>query len=106
MRNATTNNHNPEPNHERSYLNTVMTVIACLLAVIAFDLVIGTPPASEAQAAGRSLGASGQLNPGAQRQDMIIELRRLNGQLNEISASLGGTIEVDVVRMPAGGAGD
>ncbi len=49
---------------------------------------------------------SGQINPAAQRQDMLIELRRLNGQLNEINASLGGTINVDVVRMPAGGAGD
>ncbi len=40
MRNATTDN----PNRERSYLNTIMTVIALLLAVIAFDLVVGTDP--------------------------------------------------------------
>ncbi len=103
MRNATTDN----PNRERSYLNTIMTVVACLLAVIAFDLVIGTPAPSQAQAAGnRTSTGSGQINPAAQRQEMLIELRRLNGQLNEINASLGGTINVDVVRMPAGGAGD
>lgn len=102
MRNATTDN----PNRERSYLNTVLTVIAALLALIAFDLVVGTPAPSVASAAGRASTASGQINPAVQRQDMLIELRRLSGQLNEINASLRGTIDVEVVRMPAGGGGD
>ena len=102
MRNATTDNQN----RERSYLNTVLTVIAALLALIAFDLVVGTPAPNEASAAGRASTAGGQINPAVQRQDMLIELRRLNGQLNEINASLGGTIDVDVVRMPAGRDGD
>lgn len=102
MRNAATEN----TNRERSYLNTVLTVIATLLAVIAFDLVVGVPTPSEASAQERSAGASGQINPAAQRQEIIVELRRLNGQMNEINAALGGAIEVNVVRMPSGGSGD
>jgi len=95
------------PNRERSYLNTMMTVIAALLAVIAFDLVVGTPAPSEAVAAGGSATTGkGQFNPAAQRQDMIAELRKLNGQMTKIEKSLGGAIEVDVVRMPSGGSGD
>ncbi len=94
-------------NRERSYLNTIMTVIAALLAVIAFDLVVGTPAPSEAVAADRSpTTGGGQFNPAAQRQEMIVELRKLNGQMNKIEKALGGAIEVDVVRMPSGGNGD
>jgi len=102
MHHEATNNQS----HERSYLNTILTVVAALLAVIAFDLVVGTPAPSEALAADHGATGSGLVNPAAQRQEMLIELRRLNGQLNEINAALGGTIDVDVIRMPAGGDGD
>jgi len=93
-------------NRDRSYLNTVLTVIATLLAVIAFDLVVGAPAPSEAAAAGNGSTGAGQINPAAQRQEMLVELRRINSRLNEVNAALGGAIEVDVVRMPAGGSGD
>ena len=103
MPNAATNN----PIRERSYLNTIMTVIAVLLAVIAFDLVVGTPAPSEAMAADRPASTThGLINPAAQRQEMLVELRRLNGLMNEFKSSLGGTIDVNVIRMPAGGNGD
>jgi len=94
------------PNRERSYLNTILTVIACLLAVIAFDLVVGTPAPSEAMAAGRASAPLGQPNPEAQRLEMITELRKINRELKEIRSAIGGTIDVDVIRMPAGGNGD
>jgi hypothetical protein len=102
MRNAAPDN----PNRERSYLNTMLTVIAALLAIIAFDLVVGAPAPSEASAADTDPAGTGRFNPAVQRHEMLIELRRLNGQMNEVNAALGGAIEVDVVRMPAGGAGD
>ena len=99
----------PEPNtpRERSYLNTMLTVIAALLTLIAFDLVVGTPAPSEAVAANRAgQTGGGQFNPAAQRQEMLVELRKLNGQMNKIEQALGGAIQVDVVRMPSGGSGD
>lgn len=102
MRNAATEN----PSRERSYLNTMLTVIAALLAIIAFDLVVGAPAPSEASAAESDSANVGRFNPAVQRHEILLELRRLNGQMNEVNAALGGAIEVDVVRMPAGGGGD
>ena len=102
MRNAAIDN----PNRERSYLNTVLTVIAAILVIIAFDLVVGAPTPSEASAADTETASGGRFNPAVQRHEMLLELRRINGQLNEINSALGGAIEVEVVRMPAGGAGD
>jgi len=96
----------PAVNTERSYLNTILTVIAALLAVIAFDLVVGAPAPTEASAAGRSPGAAGQINPAVQRNEMIAELRTMNKSINEIKTTLGKTFNVEVVRMPAGGNED
>ncbi|MCB9849055.1 MAG: hypothetical protein H6814_11665 [Phycisphaeraceae bacterium] len=98
----------PENNpRERSYLNTVLTVIALLLAVIAFDLVVGSPGPVAAMAAepGATTGA-GHVNPAAQRQEMLVELRKINSRLGDINSMLGRAIEVEVVRMPSGGSGD
>lgn len=77
------------------YLNTVLTMIAILLAVHAWAIFIGTdntapttsPWVSEAQAAGKTPTGGGIPNAGAQRQQMVDMLKRISQQ-NESMANL------------------
>lgn len=70
------------------YLNTVLTMIAILLAVHAWAIFAGTdnalpattPWVSQAQAAGKTPTGGGIPNAGAQRQQMVDMLKRISQQ--------------------------
>lgn len=78
-----------------TYLNVILTVNACLLAVLAWTQLSAQPPmvqSAEAQNAG------GMVTAGEQRQRIIESLRQVRQSVNETNQRLDrGTMRVHVV---------
>ena len=67
------------------YLNTVLTIIAVLLTINIYvgltdDVVSTTPQANAASS------YAGLPNAGKQRQDMLDELKKLNGKMDSLTS--------------------
>ncbi len=95
----------------KTYMNCVLTVIACLLALVLAQGVVGLPSPAMAQASRERITpdpARGIVNPADQRAEIIAELRKLTSKMETLGARLGasGPIEVRVVEMPDGEKGD
>ncbi len=81
------------------YLNGILTVLAVLLAVNTWVLIAGSPagallsPTGEAHAQG--------VGGNAERQAQVVdELKKLNGSVNDLSSQLKAGLNVKVTSMP------
>ena len=81
------------------YRNAALTVIAGILGVIAMRGLDGAPGTAEA-AGNRNTG--GVVNPADQRQEMILELRRVSEKLDALNKTLAKPIKAEIVSMPDG----
>lgn len=69
------------------YLNTVLTVIAVLLTLNLWTLWTVTP-GGEAMSMSHNAQAQGTTVPASQRQQMIDELKQLNGKVGDLQTLL------------------
>jgi hypothetical protein len=105
------NNQPPiKPVRGLSYLNTVLTVIAVLLGVLALGQS-GTPSSAQSgvttlTGAGDGGGddevppADGRISAAEQRKTMIAELRTMSRKLDQVSEMLNKGLNVKVTQMP------
>jgi hypothetical protein len=90
----------PQP---RPYTNVILTVIAGLLAVVAFDPGRGAPVAiSEAQAqpAQPDSDENARVSAAEQRKVIIAELRALSSRVERVESTLNRGLSVRVTEMP------
>jgi hypothetical protein len=105
----------------RAYLNGVLTVIACLLAVHVASSGAGLSSAASAQVAGTrgsdrggdkvgfigagdeggEGGSSGLVSAADQRKQILAELQRIGSKLDAVDAALNKGLNVKVTDMPA-----
>ncbi len=93
-----------QPNRpNRSYTNVMLTVIAGLLGVIAFDRAsvdltsrANAQPVEDVQPE----DPTGRVSAAEQRKVMITELRNISVRLDRVEAALSRGISVKVVDMP------
>lgn len=85
---------------DRAYQNTVLTVIAVLLAanMLGRPGAITEPAAAHAQVGGSDPG--GMTNALEQRKQMINELRQIGSRLDRIESKINGGLNVKVTEMP------
>ena len=80
------------------YLNTVLTVIAVLLAL---NLWVGVHQSPAAAAVDNEAMAQGTTTAGQQRSQMIEALGNLNTSVEQVNRKLGdGSVRVQVTSMP------
>jgi hypothetical protein len=86
----------------RSYQNSVLTVIAVLLALSVADRQWGLtgPAGAQAQVGDAPVQGGGMTNALEQRKQMIMELRMISGRLERLEARLNGNVNVKVTDMP------
>lgn len=83
------------------YLNGVLTVIACLLVVLALRGNVDGPANSAFAGRAADSEGAGIPNAAAQRREMINAIEKMDGRLQRVEKTLNGTMRVEVVSMPA-----
>jgi len=84
------------------YLNGVLTIIAVLLTLNLWAQWHGGPGSNQLPAMPRA-AAKGMPNPGAQRMEMIGQLKKLNEQVSVLTKQLETPIAVQVTKGKAKG---
>jgi len=85
------------------YLNVVLTVIALLMGLHLGTLWVGAPVDSQLPTMATPVYAQGIPDAGAQRRDMVEQLRKLNIQVEALNNQFkNGQARVRVEAQPAG----
>lgn len=95
----------PRNTPSNKYLNSVLTVIALMLGLVAMERFFGSD--SRGQMAVASAGPSeesgsvGLVNAADQRKQIIAELKSMNAKLDKMQGSIKSPMPVKVLEMPA-----
>ncbi|MCE9590973.1 MAG: hypothetical protein K8S99_10655 [Planctomycetes bacterium] len=83
------------------YLNTMLTILAVLLALQLWTTWTGTPAADSVSVAHAEARGGGIPDEGAQRKEMIDLLKRLTQQMDELKGTLtSGEVRVKLENAP------
>lgn len=88
------------------YLNSVLTVIALMLGLIATERFLGSAAGGQTAMAGNvgssdDTGNVGLINAADQRKQIIAELKSMNSKLDKLQGSIKSPMPVKVLEMPA-----
>ncbi len=90
------------PNSSK-YMNSVLTVIAVMLGLIATERFFGSSATGQTAMAGPSEdnGNVGLINAADQRKQIIAEVKSMNAKLDKMQGSIKSPRPVKVLEMPA-----
>lgn len=85
------------------YLNSVLTVIAVMLGLLATERFFGSSSTGQTAMAAPSEdnGNVGLINAADQRKQIIAELKSMNAKLDKMQGSIKSPMPVKVLEMPA-----
>jgi TolA-binding protein len=86
------------------YLNSVLTVIALMLGLMATERFFGSSAGGQVATAspvGTDDSVSERVNAADQRKQIIAELKTLNSKLDKMQGSIKSPMPVKVLEMPA-----
>lgn len=87
------------------YLNSVLTVIAIMLGLVAMERFFGNEGGGQVAVASgtpsEDSGSVGLINAADQRKQIIAELKSMNAKLDKMQGSIKSPMPVKVLEMPA-----
>jgi TolA-binding protein len=102
METANPNLSNPS-RPSNKYLNSVLTVIAVMLGLLATERFFGSSATGQTAMAAPSeeTDTIGMVNAADQRKQIIAELKTMNSKLDKLQGSIKSPMPVKVLEMPA-----